>query len=313
MTNRLENLARFSVLVLAMLGAAFPMEAAAAGHKGANARADRIIISGAAGHLGELTVQALLARGIPASRLILVTRTPEALARYASMGASVRYGDFTKPASLKMAFAGGTRMLLISIGLSAVPRPKAHQSAIDAAVADGVRHIAYTSFIGLSRGDRSGLGADHYQTEQILRKSGVGWTMLRNSIYMEELIPQAEKMVAAGRADVPDHENRIGYVAREDCAAAAAAVLATPGHDDKVYDITGSELIGTREVAAAASAVTGKPIQIVAADAPEARRGFGGPSLSVTSNAVAELTGRPPTSLREFLESHRAELLGSAR
>ncbi len=313
MTHRLENLTRFSVLVLAMLGAARPMEAAAVGHQGPDARAGRIIISGAAGHLGELTIQALLARGVPASRLILVTRTPEALAQYASRGASVRYGDFTQPASLRKAFAGGTRMLLISIGASKLPRPVAHRNAIDAAVADGVRHIAYTSFIGLSRGARGGLGADHYRTEQILRKSGVGWTMLRNSIYMEELIPQAERMVATGRAQVPAEESRIGYVTREDCAAAAAAVLTTPGHDDKVYDITGPDLIGPREVAAAASAVTGKPIDIVTAEAPAGRRAFGGPELSVTSNAVAELTGRPATSLHDFLESHRAELLGSVR
>lgn len=311
----MTNVARLLVLVLATLGSVFPLEAAAAGpHRASpDTRADRIIISGAAGHLGQLTVQALLARGVPASHLILVTRTPEALARYASMGASVRYGDFTKPDSLKKAFAGGRRMLLISIGFSAVPRPVAHKNAIDAAVADGVKHIAYTSFIGLSRGDHSGLGADHYRTEQILEKSGVGWTMLRNSIYMEELIPQTEKMIAAGRAAVPAHEDGIGYVTREDCAAAAAAVLSTPGHDYKVYDITGPQLIGTREVAAAASAVTGKPIQIVAATAPVGRRALGGPALSVTSNAVAELTGRPATSLREFLESHRAELLGSAR
>ncbi|HTX23684.1 MAG TPA: NAD(P)H-binding protein [Steroidobacteraceae bacterium] len=274
---------------------------------------DRIIISGAAGHLGELTIQALLGRGVPANRLILVTRTPDKLARYAALGASVRYGDFTQPQSLRSAFAGGTRMLLISIGLDSGPRPVAHQHAIDAAVAAGVRQIAYTSFVALSRGDTSGIGADHYRTEEILKKSGVAWTMLRNSIYMEELIPQAASMIAAGRAVAPVHEDRIGYVAREDCAQAAAAVLTTPGHDDKVYDITGPELIGVRDVAAAASAVAGKPIPVVPGDSHGPRRGFGGPALAVTSNAVAELTGRPPTSLRAFFETHRDALLGEHR
>ncbi len=313
MPNATANLARRSVLALLLLGWAIPFSSGAADPI-PGARNDRIIISGAAGHLGELTVQALLARGIPASRLILVTRTPDRLARYARMGASIRYGDFTKPESLRKAFAGGTRMLLISIGLSAVPRPEAHKNAIDAAVADGVRQIAYTSFIGLSRGARTGLASDHYRTEQILRQSGVAWTMLRNSIYMEELIPQAARMVASGRAVVSSHESRIGYVTREDCAAAAAAVLATPGHDDKVYDITGSALIGTRELASAVAAVTGKSIKLEpeGAGTPGQRRGIGGPTLSVTSNAVEELTGRPPTSLREFLARHRADLLGSA-
>ncbi|HUN77086.1 MAG TPA: NAD(P)-dependent oxidoreductase [Steroidobacteraceae bacterium] len=277
----------------------------------AAASGDRIIISGAAGHLGELTVQALLARGVPADRLILVSRTPERLARYASLGASVRYGDFTKPETLRRAFEGGTRMLLISIGLDSGPRPLAHQHAIDAAIADGVRQIAYTSFVALSRGDTSGLGADHYRTEEILKKSGVAWTMLRNSIYMEELIPQAARMLAQGRATVPAHEDRIGYVAREDCAQAAAAVLTTPGHENKVYDITGPELIGTRELAAAVTRISGKPIRLIPADpGAAARRAFGGPALSVTTSAVAQLTGRPATSLDTFLEQHREELLG---
>ncbi len=314
MPNATASLARRSVLALVLLGWALPFSSGAAGHT-PGARGDRIIISGAAGHLGELTVQALLARGIPASRLILVTRTPDRLARYAKLGASVRYGDFTKPESLRKAFAGGTRMLLISIGFSAVPRPVAHQNAIEAAVADGVKHIAYTSYIGLSRGARTGLASDHYRTEQILRESGVAWTMLRNSIYMEEVIPQAAKMVATGSAVVPARESGIGYVAREDCAAAAAAVLVTPGHDDKVYDITGPALIGTRELASAVSAVTGKSIELKPAGSgtPGPRRGLGGPTLSVTSDAVAKLTGRPPMSLREFLARHRAELLGSAK
>lgn len=89
---------------------------------------------------------------------------------------------------------------------------------------------------------------------------------------------------------------------REDCAAAAAAALATSGHENKIYDITGPELIGPREIAAAASAVTGKNIELVTADpnAPPARRGFGGPAFGIVSHDFAKLTGRPATSVREF-------------
>ena len=275
---------------------------------------DKIIVSGASGHLGELTVKELLARGVPAKNLILVSRTPDKLEQYVKMGASSRFGDFGKPESLPAAYAGGTRMLLISIGGGAGPRPAAHKRAIDAAVAAGVKQIAYTSWVGISKGETSGLGSDHYQTEEILKKSGVAWTMLRNSIYMDGLVQQAAKMVADGKATAPGgDEVRIGYVTREDCAAAAAAVLSTPGHDNKVYDITGPELVGVREIAAAASAVTGKKIELVPPD-PNARprRGFGGPSASVVSSAVADLTGRPAMSVKDLLEAHKKELLGGS-
>ena len=274
---------------------------------------DKLIISGASGQLGGLVVKELLARGVPAKNLILVSRTPQTLDEYRKMGASTRFGDFAKPESLPAAYAGGTRMLLISIGFGAGPRPEAHKRAIDAAVAAGVKHIAYTSFVPISRGDTSGLAADHYQTEEILKKSGAAWTLLRNSIYADGLIQQAANMIAAGKVSVPAAENRIGYVTREDCAAAAAAVLLGSAHENKAYDITGPELIGMREIAAAATEVTGKPIEVVAADpnAPAPPRGFGGPSMAVTSNDVAMLTGRPATSVRKLFEEHKSELLGA--
>jgi NAD(P)H dehydrogenase (quinone) len=241
-----------------------------------------------------------------------VSRTPDTLAEFVKQGAVARFGDFSKPESLPAAYAGGTRMLLISIGFSATPRPEAHKRAIDAAVKAGVKQIAYTSFVAISKGETSGLASDHYQTEEILKKSGVAWTFLRNSIYSDVLLPQAAKMLADGRVTVPA-TTRIGYVTRDDCAAAAAAVLATPGHDNKAYDITGPELIGPREVAAAASAVTGRKIAEVPAD-PNAPppRSFGGPALEGVSTAVKELTGRPPTSLKQLFAANRDKLLAGS-
>lgn len=271
---------------------------------------DRIIISGASGQLGGQAVKDLLARGVAAQSLILVSRTPEALDQYAKLGAATRFGDFAKPDSLPAAFAGGTRMLLISIGGGAGPRPVAHGHAIEAAKAAGVRQIAYTSWLGITKGDTQGIAADHVATEELLRKSGVAYTFLRNSLYMETLLPQAARMMADGKATVPNGEILVGYVSRGDCAAAAAAVLCTPGHDNKSYDITGPELIGVRQVAAAATAATGKPIALLAADpAAPPSRSFGGPSLAVVSTAVADLTGKPATSIQAFLAEHRDQLL----
>jgi NAD(P)H dehydrogenase (quinone) len=273
---------------------------------------DKIIVSGASGQLGGLVVKGLLARGVPAKNLILVSRTPDTLAEYAKQGAAVRFGDFEKPESLAAAYAGGTRMLLISVGFSKVPRPEMHRRAIDAAKAAGVKQIAYTSWIALSKGDVSGLGADHSATEEILKKSGVAYTFLRNSIYQDAVLASAAKMVAEGKVTAVPNENKIGYVTREDCAAAAAAVLSTPGHDNKAYDITGPELVGQAELAVAASAASGKPVQVVQPEpgAPPPRA-FGGPAASIVSGDVQKLTGRAPTSIKAFLEANKAKLLGT--
>ena len=141
------------------------------------------------------------------------------------------------------------------------------------------------------------------------------WTFLRNSIYQDVLVGQAAKMVADGRAAVPAGEVKLGYVTREDCAAAAAAVLSTPGHENEAYDITGPELLGQREIATAAAAVTGRTIAVSDADpnTSPAVRSFAGPAGSRVSAAVADLTGRPPTSLRRFFEANKNALLGIAK
>ena len=271
--------------------------------------ADKIIISGASGNLGGLTIKELLARGVPARQLILVSRTPDKEAEFAKLGASVRFGDFTKPESLAAAYAGGTRMLLISVGGSKTePSTTLLKRAIDAAKAAGVKQIAYTSYIGISRGDVEGLAANHQQTENDLKASGVPWTMLRNSIYMDGLLRQGSQMVADGKAVIPPNESPIGYITRADCAAAAAAVLTTRGNENKAYDVTGPELLGVREVAAAAAAVTGKTIEVVQGDA-STRPGFGRPAMAFTTTHFKELTGREPTSVRAFFTANKDKLL----
>jgi NAD(P)H dehydrogenase (quinone) len=210
---------------------------------------------------------------------------------------------------LPAAYAGGTRMLLISVGGNQeVTATELLTRAIDAAKTAGVKHIAYTSYVGLTRGDTAGRAADHQATEDALKASGLAWTMLRNSIYMHGQIATAARWVADGRAVIPPNESPIGYVTREDCARAAAAVLTTPGHEGKAYDITGPELIGVRDAAAIAASVTGKPIEVVQGGA-DVRPGFGRPAMAFTTSHFEELTGRKPTSLRQLFEANKAALL----
>jgi len=276
----------------------------------ANAQSnDKIIVSGASGQLGGLVVKGLLAKGVPAKNLILVTRTPDTLQEYAKQGAVVRYGDFEKPDSLVTAYAGGTRLLLISVGLGKVPRPILHGHAIDAAKKAGVKQIAYTSWVALSKDDKTGLGVDHSATEELLKKSGVAYTFLRNSIYMDNALAAGAKIYAEGKATVPPSEVKLGYISREDCAAAAVAALTTPGHDNKSYDITGPEVVGVADIAAAVTAVTGKKIEVVQPD-PNAKAPppFIGPSASFASGDFQKLTGRAPTSLKTFFEVNKSKL-----
>ena len=92
-----------------------------------------IIVTGASGGFGRAAATQLLDR-VPASQLIFTTRKPQGLADFAARGASVRYADFDDPASLAQAFAGGSKMLLISTARVG-SRVGQHENAVKAAVA----------------------------------------------------------------------------------------------------------------------------------------------------------------------------------
>jgi NAD(P)H dehydrogenase (quinone) len=302
---------RLAPVLLALLLAATPAAAQ-------QAPAPKIIVSGASGQLGGLVVEDLLARGVAPTDLILVSRTPESLERYERMGASTRFGDFTQPESLAAAYAGGDKMLLISLNTRGNPNPQVareraalHQTAIDAAVAAGVRHIAYTSYVDADR-NTSPIAVDHRLTEAMLRASGVAWTALRDQWYADRVVAEAVQMIAAGRVLVDPNEAGAAYVTREDCAEAAAAVLTTPGHENRVYEITGPERILRRDIARIASEITGVPIAVVEAtpeqmaDVPEPP-----PSSETLSTHFADLTGHRGTTARQLLEANREALLAA--
>jgi NAD(P)H dehydrogenase (quinone) len=285
-----------------------------------------IAITGAAGQLGRLTAQLVLER-VPAGDVVLVTRRAEAVADLAQAGAIVRHGDFDDPPSLAGAFDGCERALLISTDVLG-NRVAQHSAAIDAAAAAGVRHMIYTS------GENAGgalplvVAYEHGATEHAIRDRGLQATALRNGLYAEFQVGAAARAAASGRLVHNNGDGATAYVSREDCAAAAAAVLTTDGHEDRVYDITGPDLVSQADLAALVTAITGRPVQAVAIDdeaaaqalvdvglPPEMARAYASFGtairegvLKTVSDAVRDLTGREPRSMREVLEAHRSEL-----
>jgi NAD(P)H dehydrogenase (quinone) len=286
-----------------------------------------IVITGASGHLGRLTAELVL-DCVPASEVILTTRHPEALSDFAERGAKVRQADFDRPETLAAAFAGGERLLLISADVVG-RRVAQHRAAIEAAREAGVRHVAYTSYLNPVEENPAVITPDHRETEKALRESGLAWTALRNAFYAEYQVPVGAQAIATGQLVHNNGDGRIAYVSREDCAAAAAAILTTDGHGDKAYDITGPEPLSQRDVAALLSEVSGRPVEAVAVDdeafiqgltasgmpEPVARelasygRAIREGYLDEASGVVENLSGRPPRSLREVFAAHRGELL----
>ena len=299
----------------------------------ANATQLPLLVTGAAGHLGRRVVAHLLdTHQIPANQIIATTRKPEALADLAAKGVVVRKADFEDPATLAGAFAGAQRLLLISS--DALDRPgrrlAQHRNAVDAAVKAGVKHVVYTSMPKPEPGNPVTFAPDHYATEQALAASGLGWTVLRNSWYFDNLFMHLSHTLASGQWFTATGEGRAANLSREDCARAAAAAVASGSTANARYDITGTEALTTAETAQIISEVTGKPIQVIQVTPEQLRQGLAPAKLpdfvvdmlvsfdantragnmSLVTDAVKQLTGKAPQTLRDFIAAHKTVLAG---
>ena len=317
-----------AVLALALGATTAPFDSARAAQKEQDG--DKIVISGASGGLAGETIRALLMRGVKLADLVLVTRTPEKLSSFSTNGASVRLGDFDKPETLEPAFAGGRQLLLVSTSGSG-DRVAQHTNAIFAARKAGIRHIVYTSFINATPDNPSLIARDHQLTEEALKKSGVRYTILRNQLYMDSLVDEAAIAIGSGDLYTNGAKGKWAPVARRDCAEAAAVVLTTPGHEGKIYDITGPELINHQDFARLITDVTGRRVRSIEVDdatfmARELRGGmpealvkleasFGvamrANSLNIRTDALKILLGREPAALRDLLVEHKSRLLSA--
>jgi NAD(P)H dehydrogenase (quinone) len=305
----------------------------------------KIVITGASGQYGRAATDRLIEQGL-AGQLILITRTPAKLADRVAQGCTVRYGDYDKPETMAAAVQGADKMLLISatrVGARVIQ----HKAAIDAAAAAGVKHVLYTSFIGIDDpANPAEVRHDHIETEKAMRASGMAWTMLRDAHYADAMILMAgPNVLATGRWYSNSGDGREAMVWRDDCVASAVAALTTPGHENKVYNITGPDLQSFDEVAALITQVTGCPVEHVKVDdegqyaifdamgiprrpvddqyvsgipwnsddmvsfGRAIREGF----LAMRTDDVERLTGRPARSVRQMIEDNKAMLQAAAR
>ncbi|MBB6172519.1 uncharacterized protein YbjT (DUF2867 family) [Nocardiopsis mwathae] len=277
-------------------------------------------ITGATGGIGGRVAARLARRGI-AQRLIVrdLNRAPE------FPGASAAMASYEDTTAFERAAKGADTLFLVSATESA-DRVDRHISAVDAAVAAGVKRIVYLSFLSAAPAATFSYARDHFYTEAHIRSTGVAHTFLRPGFYLDLLPYWADD---AGVIRGPAGQGRVAWVSRDDVADAAVAVL-TEGaeHDGATYDVTGPEAMTMGETVERLSALTGKTIRYVPETWEEAlasRRPTGAPEwqiegwassyaaiasgeMDVVSPAVVRLTGHPAQTLERFLRTHPSAL-----
>lgn len=279
-----------------------------------------IVITGATGQLGRLVIEQLLHLGIPAEGIVAAVRTPAKAGDLAARGVIVREADYTRPDTLRDAFAGARRILLISsndIG----QRVAQHRAVIDAARAVNVGQLLYTSIL---HADRSPLflAQEHRQTEALILASGLPYVLLRNGWYTENYLMSVPAALKAGSFIGAAGEGRIASATREDYAAAAAAVLTRQVQDSAVFELAGDDAYTLSDLVAEVNRQTGAQLEYknlsqgeFAAALTEAGLPAGFADVLADSDVgaaegglyddrrqISALTGRPTTSLADALQ-----------
>ncbi|MGB0664263.1 MAG: SDR family oxidoreductase [Pontibacterium sp.] len=223
-----------------------------------------IAITGATGQLGQLVINELVTKVDP-SQLIAVVRSPEKAQSYSEQGIDVRLGDYSQADTLTTALAGVKQLLLISSSEVGQRTPQ-HKAVIEAAKANGVEHILYTSIL---KADSSPLplAKEHLETEALIKASGIAYTVLRNGWYTENyaasIAPSLEHSAFIGCAG----EGQIASAARADYAAAAVAailnVLEGKASGSDILELAGGDAYTLSEFAAEIAQQAGKTVAYV--------------------------------------------------
>ena len=291
-----------------------------------------IFVSGANGQFARAVINSIL-EDAGAGKLAVGTRNVDSpFAReLAARGVDVRPSDYRDPDLMRRALQGIDKALFIPTYDPDEVRLQQNLTAIEAAMAAGVQHVVYASFLNAESALVEHSREVHFPTEKALAAAGLGYTILRHALYADLLLGDLAETLAGGVFRRPGGKARCAYVVREDLGYSAARVLLRDEPPGRTYSETMEQNYSGDEVAAVISDVFGRPVRyepVAAADWPQFMTGKWGvpPEISrstlgtmqaieagefdIVTQDYREIAGRPARDLRRFLESARQMMQG---
>src|SRR5215472_4959769 len=237
-----------------------------------------ILVTGAAGLNGSAIVREFSRNGVAVRALVRDRSRAVALAELPYV--ELVEGDMARAETLDRILEGIDRVLMIS---SSDPQmPETQRRFVDACKAAGVAHMVKFS------GKESGIGFDanqfaftqmHQEIERYLEQSGLAWTHLRPSQFMQVYLREAPSIASQGVLRQPLDDVRLSPVDVEDIAKIAFALLTRGGHQGRAFEITSPQALSMAEIAAAIGEATGKPVRYQKTTIEEYRHGMEGAGL----------------------------------
>lgn len=266
-----------------------------------------ILITGATGHLGSVTIDFLLKK-TSADQIAALVRDENKASDLKEKGVDIRVGNYDDIASLDAAMQSVEKVLLISGG-EADNALEQHRNVVDAAKKAGVKCIAYTS---RNLKDRHALANElmkrHFQTEDCIKASGLNYAIFRNALYMDTIL----QFVGGGKVfetgiNLPAGQGRVAYALRSEMGEAIASVLAEDDCANRIYKFTGNQSYTFSDVAAALTDLAGKevkytPVEKSAFKAQMKERGVPEPAIEKVVGFVTDIKNGQEEEVSSELE-----------
>ncbi|WP_186755190.1 SDR family oxidoreductase [Echinicola salinicaeni] len=235
----------------------------------------KVLITGATGGLGSAVAHYLKNKSLeqPIAVLVRDGKSEKAL-KFKEEGFEIRVADYNDPSALTEAFTGIDILYFVS-GSDIAKRDVQHKNVVEAAKSAGIDHILYTS-VSLNHlspeAPLYGAMKIHMDTEDWIKAAGLKYTFLRHNLY-SEIIPMflgpKEQLMASKVVYLPTGEGKTAFVPREELAEIGANVLADAAiHENKIYELNGTDKVTFAQVAKYLSEITGEKISYIS---PEVR------------------------------------------
>ena len=228
-----------------------------------------VLVTGASGKTGRRVVTAIARRGGTVRAFVRRAEVgPELLGAGAS---SIAVGDLSDGASLRRALQGVGQVIHIC------PPMHPKEDAIAMALIDLCGEMGVNRFVLYSVLHPLLSDVPHHArklaAERYLVDSGVTYTILEPSRYMQHLVPIWKSVLSTGVHNMPFSTTaRFSVVDLSDVAEACARVMTEPGHEGATYQLAGPNALSQEDMARILTQVVGKPIRAEAKSLQQVRQ-----------------------------------------